>query len=169
MSCCFEGIYNRIYALVLVVLTFLMIRDIMEKKKPNTYQVVICIDNKLVYFKNYRVAGITYTNDLLFDRDINVAFTHLSNKINKTDFLQWAGLPHSWGTRMYHYQPYLPPLHLKITLTILDKKDQKITILYLFPERLNIPISPSNYRGILILQSIKSIKSSYYHILLHFK
>ena len=35
----------------------------------------------------------------------------------------------------------------------------------LFPERLNIPISPSNCRGILILQSIKSIEFSYYHIL----
>ena len=68
---------------------------------------------------------------------------------------------------MYHYQPYLPPLHFKITLSILDRKDQKITVLFLFPERLNIPISPSNCRGILILQSIKSIKSSYYHILLH--
>ena len=44
----------------------------------------IKIDNKPVYFKNYREAGITYTHDLLFDRDINVAFTHLSNKINKT-------------------------------------------------------------------------------------
>ena len=55
----------------------------------------IKIDNKLVYFKNYREAGITYTHDLFFDRDINVAFTHLSNKINKTNFLQWAGLRHS--------------------------------------------------------------------------
>ena len=55
----------------------------------------IKIDNKPVYFKNYREAGITYTHDLLFDRDINVAFTHLSNNINKTNFLQWAGLRHS--------------------------------------------------------------------------
>ena len=30
----------------------------------------------------------------LFDRDITVAFTHLANKINKTNFLQWAGLRH---------------------------------------------------------------------------
>ena len=52
-------------------------------------------DNKPVYFKNYREAEITYTHDLLFDRDIIVAFTHLSNKINKTNFLQWAGLRHS--------------------------------------------------------------------------
>ena len=37
----------------------------------------------------------------------------------------------------------------------------------MFPQRLSIPISPSNCRGILILQSITSIKSSYYHILLH--
>ena len=51
----------------------------------------IKIDNKPVYFKNYREAGITYTQDLLFDRDIKVAFTHLSKKINKTNFLQWAG------------------------------------------------------------------------------
>ena len=55
----------------------------------------IKIDNKPVYFKNYREAGITYTQDLLFDRDINVAFTHLSKKINKTNFLQWTGLRHS--------------------------------------------------------------------------
>ena len=42
---------------------------------------------KTVYFNNYRDAGITYTHDLLFGRDINVALTHLSNKINKTNFL----------------------------------------------------------------------------------
>ena len=55
----------------------------------------IKIDNKPVYFKNYSEAGITYTHDVLFDRDINVAFTHLSNKIHKTNFLQLAGLRHS--------------------------------------------------------------------------
>jgi len=38
--------------------------------------------------------------------------------------------PHSQGLRMYHYQPYLPPLHLKIRLSILNRKDQKITLLY---------------------------------------
>ena len=56
---------------------------------------ILKIDNKPVFFKNYREAGITYTHDLLFDRDINVAFTHLSKKINKTNFLQWASLRHS--------------------------------------------------------------------------
>lgn len=55
----------------------------------------IKIDNKPVYFKYYREAGVTYTHDLLFDGDINVAFTHLSNKIYKTNFLQLAGLRHS--------------------------------------------------------------------------
>ena len=55
----------------------------------------IKIDNKPAYFKNYRETGITYTRDRLFNRNINVAFTHLSNKINKTNFLQWAGLRHS--------------------------------------------------------------------------
>ena len=59
------------------------------------YTPVFTVGNKPVYFKNYREAGITYTHDLLFDRDINVAFTHLSNKINKTNFLQLAGLRHS--------------------------------------------------------------------------
>ena len=56
---------------------------------------ILKIDNKPVFFKNYREAGITYTHDLLFDRDINVAFTHPSKKINKTNFLQWASLRHS--------------------------------------------------------------------------
>ena len=55
----------------------------------------IKIDNKPVYFKNYREAGTTYTHDVLFDWDINVAFTHLSNKMHKTNFLQLAGLRHS--------------------------------------------------------------------------
>ena len=78
------------------------------------------------------------------------------------ELLQWWSEFHDTFALLY-----LPPLHLKITLSILDKKDQTITILYLFPQRLNIPISPSTCWGILILQSIKSIKSSYYHILLH--
>ena len=55
----------------------------------------IKIDKKPVYFNNYHEAGITYTHDLRFDWDVNVAFSHLSNKINKTNYLQWAGLRHS--------------------------------------------------------------------------
>ena len=55
----------------------------------------IKIDKKPVYFNNYNEAGITYTHDLLFDWDVNVALTHLSNKINKTNYLQWAGLRQS--------------------------------------------------------------------------
>jgi len=55
----------------------------------------IKIDKKPVYFNNYHEAGITSTHDLLFDWDVNVAFTHLLNKINKTNYLQLAGLRHS--------------------------------------------------------------------------
>ena len=74
-------------------------RDTFAEEKD--YQTIIWnnkeikIDKKPVYFNNYHEAGITYTHDLRFDWDVNVAFTHLSNKINKTNYLQWAGLRHT--------------------------------------------------------------------------
>ena len=100
----------------------------------------IKIDNKPVYFKNYREAGITYTHDLLFDRDINVALSSRTRKVNKINFLQWAGLRHSISSQLRYANVPLstlsPSFTFEITLSILDGKYQKITTLYLFSERL---------------------------------
>ena len=55
----------------------------------------IRIDNKPVHYKNYYEAGIVYTQDLLFNLNVSDAYNHLSNKINKTNILQLAGLRRS--------------------------------------------------------------------------
>ena len=62
MSCCFEGIYNRICALVLIVLTFLVIRDIMEKLY--TYQVAI-----IAYQKTQQITLPVFTSQFSQNRD----------------------------------------------------------------------------------------------------
>ena len=55
----------------------------------------IRIHKKPVYYKNYFEYGVVYTHDLLFDLSITDSYSHLSNKVNKTNFLQWEGLRHS--------------------------------------------------------------------------
>ena len=55
----------------------------------------IRIDKKPVYYKNYFESGVIYTQDLLFDLNITASFGHFSDKINKINFLQWAGLRYS--------------------------------------------------------------------------
>ena len=55
----------------------------------------IRIDNKPVHYKNYYEAGIVFTQDLLFNLNVADAYNHLSNKINKTNILQLAGLRRS--------------------------------------------------------------------------
>ena len=55
----------------------------------------IRIDNKPVHYKNYYEAGIVFTQDLLFNLIVADAYNHLSNKINKTNILQLAGLRRS--------------------------------------------------------------------------
>ena len=131
----------------------------------------IKIDNKPVYFKNYREPGITYSHDLLFDRDINVALSSRTRKVNKINFLQWAGLRHSISSQLRYANVPLSTLSPSFTFENntfdIRRKRSKDYYSLLVSRKANIPISPSNCRGILILQSIKSIKSSYYHLLLH--
>ena len=53
------------------------------------------MDKRPVFYKNYFVAGMIFTQDLLFGLNIEDSFCHWSHKVSKTKFLQWAGLPHS--------------------------------------------------------------------------
>ena len=53
------------------------------------------MDKRPVFYKNYFVAGMIYTQDLLFGLNMEYSFCHLSHKVSKTKFLQWAGLRHS--------------------------------------------------------------------------
>ena len=55
----------------------------------------IRIDNKPVYYKNYFKSGIIYIHDLLFNLDTIDSYNYFLNKIDKSNFLQWAGLRHS--------------------------------------------------------------------------
>jgi len=53
------------------------------------------IDNKPVYYKNYFKSGIIYIHDLLFNLNTIDSYNYVLNKIDKSNFLQWAGLRHS--------------------------------------------------------------------------
>jgi len=53
------------------------------------------IDNKPVYYKKYFKSGIIYIHDLLFNLNTIDSYNYVLNKIDKSNFLQWAGLRHS--------------------------------------------------------------------------
>ena len=55
----------------------------------------IRINNKSVFYKNFFESGIIYVNDLLFELNNIDSYNVISNIINKTNFLVWAGLRHS--------------------------------------------------------------------------
>ena len=55
----------------------------------------IRIDNKPVYYKNYFRSGIIYIHDLLLNLNTIDSYNYFLNKIDKSNFLQWAGLRHS--------------------------------------------------------------------------
>ena len=55
----------------------------------------IRIDNKPVDLENYLASEIINVHDLSFDLNIADLFSYLSNKINKTNFLQWEVLRQS--------------------------------------------------------------------------
>ena len=65
------------------------------------WKIIVCnnkeirIDNKPVYYKNYFKSGIIYLHDLLFNLNTMESHNYFSNKIVKSNFLQWAGLRHS--------------------------------------------------------------------------
>ena len=49
------------------------------------------MDKRPVFYKNYFVAGMIFTQDLLFGLNIEDSFCHGSHKVSNTKFLQWAG------------------------------------------------------------------------------
>ena len=55
----------------------------------------IRINNKSVFYKNFFESDIIYVNDLLFELNNVDSYNVISNIINKTNFLVWAGLRHA--------------------------------------------------------------------------
>ena len=55
----------------------------------------IRINNKYVFYKIFFESGIIYVNDLLFELNNIDSYNVISNIINKTNFLVWAGLRHA--------------------------------------------------------------------------
>ena len=87
----------------------------------------IRIDNKPVYYKNYFKSGIIYIHDLLFNLNTTDSYNYFSNKIIKSNFLQWAGLRHSVPSHLKEISPSkltISPL-LKIGNNIFDIKGKK--------------------------------------------
>ena len=87
----------------------------------------IRIDNKPVYYKNYFKSGIIYIHDLLFNLNTIDSYHYFSNKIDKSNFLQWAGLCHSVPSHLKEISPDLPTISpsLLIGNKIFDIKDKK--------------------------------------------
>jgi len=93
----------------------------------------IRIDNKPVYYKNYFKLGIVYTHNLLFNLNTTDSYNYFSNKINKSNFLQWAALCHSIPSHLKEISldtPIISP-SLIIENKIFDIKDKKIKRLLL--------------------------------------
>ena len=55
----------------------------------------ICINNRPVFYKTYFESGFIQVTDLLFDLNITESFNTISKKIDKPNFLVWAGLRHA--------------------------------------------------------------------------
>ena len=99
----------------------------------------IRIDNKPVYYKNNFKSGIIYIHDRLFNLNTIDSYHYFSNKIGKSNFLQWAGLRHSVPSHLKEISPNLP-------------KNQKIITRCWFQKKLNSQILSTNWRVILISQ-----------------
>ena len=87
----------------------------------------IRIDNKSVYYKNYFQSGIIYIHDLLFNFNTIDSYHNFSNIIDKSNFLQWAGLRHSLPSHLKEISPELSTISpsLLIGNKIFDIKDKK--------------------------------------------
>lgn len=88
----------------------------------------IRIDNKPVYYKNFLKSGIIYIHDLLFDLNTTDSYNYFSNKIDKSNFLQWAGLRHSVPSHLKKINlntSTISPSQLLIGNKIFDIKDRK--------------------------------------------
>ena len=108
----------------------------------------IRIDNKPVYYKNYFKSGIIYIHDLLFNLNTMDSYNYFSNKIVKSNFLQWAGLRHSVPSHLKEISvdrlPISPSLIIGIKSSILKTKNRKIITCCWFPEKLNLLILSAN-------------------------
>ena len=55
----------------------------------------IRINNSPVFYKNFFDSGIVLASDLLFDLNSTESFNIVKNRVDKTNFLTWAGLHHA--------------------------------------------------------------------------
>ena len=80
-----------------------------------------------VYYKSYFEAGVVHISDLSFDLNNKDSFSLVSNRISKTNFLVWAGLPHSIPSILKNstYKSKTGELSLKIDDTIFDVTKKK--------------------------------------------
>ena len=87
----------------------------------------IRIDNKPVYYKNYFKSGIIYIHDLLLNLNTIDSYNYFLNKIDKSNFLQWAGLRHSIPSHLKEISLDIPIISpsLIIENKIFDIKDKK--------------------------------------------
>ena len=79
----------------------------------------IRINNKSVFYKNVFESGIIYVNDLLFELNNIDSYNVISNIINKTNFLVWAGLRHSIPSHLKTNAN--PVLEISLSLMINNK------------------------------------------------
>lgn len=55
----------------------------------------IRINNKPIFYKTFFESGFIYVNDLHFDLNTTECYNIITKKIEKTNFLVWAGLRHA--------------------------------------------------------------------------
>jgi len=55
----------------------------------------IRVNNSLIFYKNFFDSGIVRVSDLLFNLNSTELFNIIKNKVDKTNFLTWAGLRHA--------------------------------------------------------------------------
>ena len=55
----------------------------------------IHINNSPVFYKNFFDSGIVLASDLLFNLNSTESFNIIKNRVDKTNFLTWAGLRHA--------------------------------------------------------------------------
>ena len=55
----------------------------------------IHINNSPVFYKNLLDSGIVLASDLLFNLNSTKSFNIIKNRVDKTNFLTWAGLRHA--------------------------------------------------------------------------
>ena len=87
----------------------------------------IRIDNKPVHYNFFFNSGIIYIHNLLFNLNTIDSYNYFSNKIAKSNFLQWAGLRHSVPSHLKQISPDTTTISpsLLIGNKLFDIKDKK--------------------------------------------